>query len=78
MKAILDKFGYAIDETDGVVFTAPEGDFMEGHQFVATPRGGTYFFCNGYSVADVVDWDRHNCAISMDYGMDHCQCGQHD
>jgi len=74
---IIDKYGYAIDKTDGVIHQSCVGDFMYPHEYVLSlTTGAEYYFCNGYDVAEIEDMRQHNCAVAMSYGCN-CQCGQH-
>ena len=73
---IIDRYGYAIDETDGVTHRTSEGDFMFPHEYILSITGVEYYPCNGYDVAEIADVVRHNCAVAMGYGAN-CQCGGH-
>ena len=73
---IIDRFGYAIDKTDGVTHKTREGDFMYPHEYFLSVTGVEYYPCHGYNVVAVDDIVRRNCAVAMGYGAN-CQCGQH-
>lgn len=75
-KWIVDSCGYAIVKYSHEGQTT-EGDFMFPHEFMVGIDGCNYYPCNGYSVAEIEDPRKNDCAVAMNLCDFRCQCGQH-
>jgi len=77
MYYIVDRYGYIVAESDGVLKHTACGDEMYPHDYYTDIAGAEYYPCNGYDCRDIEYPESWNCETALHQGASFCYCGEH-